>query len=167
MMQSGFCWRSGEGPGGRCSGCSPPQDRLFAMRRMIPIGFVLDTWILAEYWKGDATGRPWVEERSPLFSSTITFAEMVRYFTSQGIDPTTILLCLDDIRARSNVVPVDDAIAISAGHLKNREMEGIVGVIILTTARAGGHQVVTGDPALLGDGGGGVSWGGGGGLFSD
>ena len=115
-------------------------------RRRIPIGFVLDTWVWVEYWRGNGTVRPWVEERSPLFSSTITFAETVRYFTSQGIDPATILLCLDDIRARSTVIPVDEAIAISAGHLKNREVEGIADAIILATARAGGHQVVTGDP---------------------
>jgi predicted nucleic acid-binding protein len=40
----------------------------------------------------------------------------------------------------------DEGIAISAGHLKNREVEGIADAIILATARAGGHQVVTGDP---------------------
>jgi predicted nucleic acid-binding protein len=71
---------------------------------------------------------------------------MARYFTSQGIDPATILLCLDDIRARSTMVPLDEAIAISAGHLKNREVDGIADAIILATAQAGGHQVVTGDP---------------------
>jgi predicted nucleic acid-binding protein len=97
---------------------------------------------------GNVTARPWVEERNPLFSSTITFAETVLYFTSQGIDPATILLCLDDIRSRSTVVPVDETIAIFAGHLKNREVDGIADAIILATAQARGHQVVTGDPHL-------------------
>jgi len=119
---------------------------LSGTRRRIPIGFVLDSWVWVEYWRGNRTVKPWVEVRSPLFCSTITFAEAVRYFTSQGIDSATILLCLDDIRARSTVVPVDDTIAISAGYLKNREVEGISDAIILATARAGGHQVVTGDP---------------------
>jgi predicted nucleic acid-binding protein len=64
----------------------------------------------------------------------------------QGIDPATLLHCLDDIRTRSTVVPLDDLLAISAGHLKNREVAGIADAIILATARAGGHQVVTGDP---------------------
>jgi predicted nucleic acid-binding protein len=109
---------------------------LCGTRRRIPIGFVLDTWVWVEYWRGNGTVRPWVEQKNPLFSSTITFAETVRYFTSQGIDQATILLCLDDIRSRSTVVPVDEAIAISAGSLKNREVEGLADAIILATARA-------------------------------
>jgi predicted nucleic acid-binding protein len=90
--------------------------------------------------------KTWIEEQGPLVSSTITFAEIVRYFVSEGVDPATIRLCLDDIRARSTVVPLTEEIAISAGNLKNREVEGIADAIILATARAGGHQVVTGDP---------------------
>ena len=81
-----------------------------------------------------------------MFSTTITFAETVRYCAIQGIDTAILLHCLDDIRTRSTVLPLDEALAISAGHLKNREVEGIADAIILATARAGGHQVVTGDP---------------------
>jgi len=99
-----------------------------------------------EYWRGNEAVKPWVEDNRSLLTSTITFAETVRYFVQEGVDPETIHLCLDDIRSRSTVVPVDEGIAISAGHLKNREVEGIADAIILATARAGGHQVVTGDP---------------------
>jgi predicted nucleic acid-binding protein len=99
-----------------------------------------------EYWRGNEAVKPWVEEHSHLFSSTITFTETVRYFVSEGVDPEKIHLCLEDIRLRCTVVPVDEEIAISAGHLKNREVEGIADAVILATARAGGHQVVTGDP---------------------
>jgi predicted nucleic acid-binding protein len=76
----------------------------------------------------------------------ITFAETVRYFVSEIVDPDTINVCLDDIRARSTVVPLTEEIAISAGSLKNREVEGIADAIIIAIARAVRHQVVTGNP---------------------
>jgi len=76
----------------------------------------------------------------------ITFVETVRYFVSEIVDKDTINVCIDDIRARSTVVSLTEEIAISAGSLKNREVDGIVDTIILATARAGGRQVVTGDP---------------------
>lgn len=90
--------------------------------------------------------KSWIEEKAPRITSTITLAEAVRYFVTEGIMPETIDLCLDDIRARSSVAPVTEEIAILAGSLKNREVEGIADAIVLATARAGGHQVVTGDP---------------------
>ncbi len=90
--------------------------------------------------------REWIEGQSPIFTSTITLAETVRYFLASGKDEATIRLCLDDIRARSTVVPVDETIAIAAGQLKKREVAGIADSIILATARAGDHKVVTGDP---------------------
>jgi predicted nucleic acid-binding protein len=76
----------------------------------------------------------------------ITLAETVRYFVSEGVHPDTINVCLDDIHSRSTVVPLTEEIAISAGSRKNREVEGFADAIILPTARAGEHQVVTGDP---------------------
>jgi hypothetical protein len=66
--------------------------------------------------------REWIEDQSPLFTSTITFTEAVRYFITEERDPETIFACLNDIRIRCTVVPVDEAIAILAGHLKNREV---------------------------------------------
>jgi predicted nucleic acid-binding protein len=116
------------------------------MRRGIPIGYVIDTWVWVEYWRGNGEVKEWIEDRSPLFSSTISFAEVVRYFITEGRDPETILTCLKDIRVRCTVVPVDETIATLAGHLKNREVQGIADSIILATARNGNHQVVTGDP---------------------
>jgi hypothetical protein len=61
----------------------------------------------------------------------ITFAETVRYFVSEIVNTDTINVCLDDILARSTVVPLTDEIAISAGSLKNREIEGFADAIIL------------------------------------
>jgi predicted nucleic acid-binding protein len=55
-------------------------------------------------------------------------------------------ICLDDIRAKSSVIPVDGEIAVAAGHLKKREVAGIADAIILATARSGDHKIVTGDP---------------------
>ena len=90
--------------------------------------------------------KEWIEGQNPIFTSTITLAETVRYFVAGGKDRATIRLCLDDIRVRSTVVPVDETIAIAAGQLKKREVAGIADSIILATARAGDHKVVTGDP---------------------
>jgi predicted nucleic acid-binding protein len=90
--------------------------------------------------------KQWIEDESPLFTSTITLAEVVRYFIAGGQKEATIRTCLDDIRTKSSVLPVDEDIAIAAGHLKKREIAGIADSIILATARIGDHKVVTGDP---------------------
>ncbi|WAC05862.1 MAG: PIN domain-containing protein [Methanoregula sp.] len=99
-----------------------------------------------EYWRGNEAAKKWIENDSPLFTSTITLAEVVRFFVSGGQDEATIRTCLDDIRARSSILPVDEDIAVAAGHLKKREVAGIADSIILATARNGDHKVVTGDP---------------------
>jgi predicted nucleic acid-binding protein len=90
--------------------------------------------------------REWIENQSPLFTSTITLSETVRYFIAEGRSQATVRVCLNDIRTRSTVVPVDETIAVTAGQLKKREIAGIADAIILATARAGDHKVVTGDP---------------------
>jgi predicted nucleic acid-binding protein len=90
--------------------------------------------------------REWIEGETPLFTSAITIAEAVRYFIADGQDNATIRTCLDDIRTRSTIVPVDENIAVAAGRLKKREVAGIADSIILATARNGDHRVVTGDP---------------------
>jgi predicted nucleic acid-binding protein len=88
----------------------------------------------------------WVEERSQLFTSTITLAEVVRFFLAGGQDEAILRTCLDDIRTKSSVVPLDEDIAVAAGRLKKREVACIADAIILATARSGDHKVVTGDP---------------------
>jgi predicted nucleic acid-binding protein len=119
---------------------------LCGTRRRIPIGYVIDTWVWVEYWRGNEEMKTWIEKESPLFTSTITLTEVVRYFIAGRQDEATIRTCLDDIRARSSVMPVDEDIAVVAGHLKKREIAGIADSIILATARNGDHKVVTGDP---------------------
>jgi predicted nucleic acid-binding protein len=119
---------------------------LCGTRRRIPIGYVIDTWVWVEYWRGNEAVKTWIENESPLFTSTITLAEVVRFFVAGGQDEATIRTCLDDIRAKSSVLPVDEEIAVVAGHLKKREVAGIADSIILATARSGDHKVVTGDP---------------------
>ncbi len=119
---------------------------LCGTRRRIPIGYVIDTWVWVEYWRGNEEMKQWIENESPLFTSTITLTEVVRYFIARGQNETTIRICLDDIRAKSSVIPVEGEIAVAAGHLKKREVAGIADSIILATARSGDHKVVTGDP---------------------
>ncbi|OPY38433.1 MAG: tRNA(fMet)-specific endonuclease VapC [Methanoregula sp. PtaU1.Bin051] len=90
--------------------------------------------------------KQWVENKSPLVTSAITLTEVVRFFIAGGQDEATIRICLDDIRAKSSVIPLDEEIAVAAGRLKKREVAGIADAIILATARSGDHKVVTGDP---------------------
>jgi hypothetical protein len=59
--------------------------------------------------------REWIENQSPLFTSTITLSETVRYFIAEGRSQATVRVCLDDIRTRSTVVPVDETIAVKIG----------------------------------------------------
>jgi predicted nucleic acid-binding protein len=99
-----------------------------------------------EYWRGNGAVKQWIEDQSPLFTSTITLTEVVRFFISGGQDEATLRICLDDIRARSSIVPLDEDIAVAAGHLKKKDVAGIADSIILATARSGDHRVVTGDP---------------------
>jgi predicted nucleic acid-binding protein len=119
---------------------------LCGTRRRIPIGYVIDTWVWVEYWRGSEAMKKWIENESPLFTSTITHTEVVRFFIAGGQNEATIRICLDDIRARSSILPVDEDIAVVAGHLKKREVAGIADSIILATARNGDHKIVTGDP---------------------
>jgi len=88
---------------------------LSGTRRRIPIGYVIDTWVWVEYWRGNETMKQWIEDESPLFTSTITLAEVVRSFIAGGHNEATIRTCLDDIRTKSSVLPVDEDIAVAAG----------------------------------------------------
>jgi predicted nucleic acid-binding protein len=99
-----------------------------------------------EYWRGNGAVKQWIEDQSPLFTSTITLTEVVRFFISGGQDEATLRICLDDIRTKSSIIPLDEEIAVAAGRLKKKDVAGIADAIILATARSGDHRVVTGIP---------------------
>src|SRR5208337_4638262 len=110
-MRSVSCCTSGRNTALQVLECSPAGRHSYVTRRRIPIGYVIDTWVWVEYWLGNEAMKEWIEGQNPIFTSTITLAETVRYFVAGGKDRATIRLCLDDIRVRSTVVPVDETIA--------------------------------------------------------
>ena len=116
---------------------------------MIPIGFVIDTWVWVEYYLGeDSRVNEYIESDGlDLFTSTITLTEMIKFLYQKGESPETISTVVLEIGVRSLVLPVTEPIAILAGGLRNEGFKGgIADTIILATARSGGHTVVTGDP---------------------
>ena len=116
---------------------------------MIPIGFVIDTWVWVEYYLGeDSRVNEYIENDSvDLFTSAITLTEMITFLYQKGESPETISQVVSEIGVRSLVLPVTESIAILAGEFRNEGFKGgIADTIILATARSGGHTVVTGDP---------------------
>lgn len=116
---------------------------------MIPIGFVIDTWVWVEYYRGkDPRVNEYIENDSAdLFTSTITLTEMIKFLHQKGEDPENIRMVVSEIGVRSLVLPVTEPIAILAGEFRHEGFKGgIADTIILATARTGGHMVVTGDP---------------------
>jgi len=116
---------------------------------MIPLGFVIDTWVWVEYYLGeDSRVNEYVENDSlDLFTSTITLTEIIKFLHQNHETPENIRQVVSEIGIRSLVIPVTEDIAILAGEFRNEGFSGgIADTIILATARAGGHKVVTGDP---------------------
>jgi predicted nucleic acid-binding protein len=116
---------------------------------MIPIGFVIDTWVWVEYYLGeDSRVNEYIENDSvDLFTSAITLTELITFLYQKGESPETISQVVSEIGVRSLVLPVTESIAILAGEFRNEGFKGgIADTIILATARSGGHTVLTGDP---------------------
>ena len=116
---------------------------------MIPIGFVIDTWIWVEYYRGtDSRVNAYIENNSiDLFTSTISLTEIIKFLHQNNETAENVSRVITEIGIRSLVVPVTEDIAILAGELRNEGFKGgIADTIILATARLGGHTVVTGDP---------------------
>jgi predicted nucleic acid-binding protein len=116
---------------------------------MIPIGFVIDTWVWVEYYLGeDPRVNEYIENESlDLFTSTISLTEIIKFLHQKNETPENIRQVALEIGVRSLVIPVTEDIAILAGEFRSEGFRGgIADSIILATARAGGHKVVTGDP---------------------
>ncbi|WP_321504229.1 PIN domain-containing protein [uncultured Methanoregula sp.] len=120
---------------------------------MIPIGFVIDTWVWVEYYLGeDPRVNEYIENESiDLFTSTITLTELIKFLHQKGESPENIRQVVFEIGVRSLVLPVTEPVAILAGEFRSEGFKGgIVDTIILATARSGGHRVVTGDSHFKG-----------------
>lgn len=84
---------------------------------------------------------------------TIVLAELSDKYSREGIPSLT--LDLDEIEARSTVVPLDRAIAESAGKIKAKARQTkpdfpLSDGIVYATARSIGADVLTGDPHFRG-----------------
>ena len=110
----------------------------------IEIQLVLDTWTWIEYWRGNKRVREFCEGPHSRITSVITVAELERHY---GTDLERMDRMIAMIRARSLLVPVDPAIARTAGSVRRSMKEGgIADAIIHATALAKQAKVVTGDP---------------------
>jgi predicted nucleic acid-binding protein len=114
------------------------------MRRRIQIGYLIDTWMWIEYWRGNAATREYIECDDPIYTSIITLTEVTRYCIRE-LDIKSISPRLADIRARSKILNIDEATAEQAGRYINQAVPGLADAIILATARKNDLKIVTGD----------------------
>ena len=76
--------------------------------------------------------------------SAITIAEVSQKYSVNG--EKIVESRINNMLRRSPMIPVDRKIAILAGMLRHKEIQGgIADAIILATARIGHHMIVTGD----------------------
>jgi predicted nucleic acid-binding protein len=116
---------------------------------MIPIGYVIDTWVWVEYYFGMILPvKEYIENNNiDLFTSVITLTEMIKFLHQKEEDPAIIQKVVHEIGIRSLIVPISEEIAILAGdYRRDGFFGGIADTLILATARSGNHKVVTGDP---------------------
>jgi len=116
---------------------------------MIPIGYVIDTWVWVEYYFGKIPPvKEYIENNNnDNFTSVITLTEMIKFLHLKEEDMAVIQNVVHEIGIRSLIVPVNEEIAILAGdYRRDGFCGGIADTLILATARSGNHTVVTGDP---------------------
>ena len=114
-------------------------------RRMIPIAYLLDTWVWIAHFEGRSQeARNYIEGIENLCVSAITIAEVSQKYSGHG--GNMVESRINDMLIRSPMIPIDRKIATLAGMLRHKEIQGgIADAIILATARIGHHTIVTGD----------------------
>ncbi|MDD1702858.1 MAG: PIN domain-containing protein [Methanoregula sp.] len=112
---------------------------------MIPIAYLLDTWVWIDYWnRAGSRAREYIESDTDLVISMITIAEVSQRFAPQG--KTMAEARVTEMLRYCTVIPISREIATLAGMLRHTEIEGgIADAIILATAQLGKYTVVTGD----------------------
>jgi len=112
---------------------------------MIPIAFLLDSWVWIDYWnKPESRAKEFIESRNDLVISTITIAEVSQRYAPQG--KAMIDARINEMLNYCTLIPISREIATLAGMLRNKEIHGgIADAIILATARLANHTIVTGD----------------------
>jgi len=112
------------------------------------LNYIIDTYAWIEYFSGSVVGKkakPMIE-RGENCTPTVVLAELKRKFLDEGRNDFAQVL--DFIHVHSNVLPLDEAIAINAGEiratLKVKGM-GLVDCILLALSRIYSLKVLTGD----------------------
>ena len=113
-------------------------------RRRIPIGYLIDTWTWIEYWLENPVTLPYIEGQEPICTSIISLTEITRYCLRE-YDENMMTTRITDIRTRSKILTIDEAIAVQAGTYIRQEFNGIADALILATARHHDLKLVTGD----------------------
>jgi len=117
---------------------------------------ILDSFAWVEYFRGTPAGRSVAGELEAGLVGTplIVVAELRDKYVRERIPDWPKDLAF--LKAMSDLVPEDEAIAVRAGETKNRMRAegrkdfGLVDALIYETARAAGATLVTGDPRFRG-----------------
>jgi len=112
---------------------------------MIPIAYLLDTWVWIDYWnRAGSPAQDFIESDKELAISMITVAEVSQRFAPQG--RSMVDARINEMLHYCTLIPISREIAMLAGMLRHTEIEGgIADAIILATAQLGKHTIVTGD----------------------
>ncbi len=117
---------------------------------------VLDSFAWVEYFRGTPAGRAVADELGADLVGTplLVVAELRDKYVRERIPDWS--KDLGFLKAMSDLLPEDEAIAVRAGETRNRMRAdgrkdfGLVDAIIYETARAVGATLVTGDPHFRG-----------------
>ncbi len=113
--------------------------------------YIIDSWAWMEYIQGTDRGKKvhdLIKKGEPVFSGTITIAEVSSKLKRRGLDFTK---GRDAITSNSKVISLDENLAYEAGQIhaemrKNNPDFGMADAIILTVARQLNAKILTGDP---------------------
>ena len=113
---------------------------------------LIDSWAWIEYYRGSTLGenvRPVIEGNEEAYVSTISIAEVYRWFLS-SYGPREAELERRTIKERCLLAPVDEGIAVEAAKVRHGAKLSLGDSIVLATARKYAAKVVTGDRELKG-----------------
>jgi len=110
--------------------------------------YIIDTYAWVEYFKGTVIGRriKGIIERGENITPTIVLAELKKKFTDWN--RTDFDEKLSFIKLNSEVIPLDEDVAILSGEIRatiNIKNIGLVDCILIAMSRIYGFKVLTGD----------------------
>jgi predicted nucleic acid-binding protein len=119
---------------------------------------VVDTYAWVELFLGSEKGKQTkeiLENAEEIFTPSIVLAEAARKFFREGNDENTIAEWLDIISSASNIIQIDQAVALEAAKCNSELVErakrfkqntpSLFDAIVLATARINQCKILTGD----------------------